>query len=517
MKRAGIFLLFISLMTVAFGQKPLTSREIDSLALQTLKTFDVPGIAVAIVKDGKVTHEKGYGVRSIKTMEPVNEHTLFGIASNSKAFTAAALAMLVDEGKLQWTDRVIDFIPGFKLYNPYVTMNFTIADLLTHRSGLGLGAGDLMIWPDSNSFTKTEIIHNMRFLKPVSDFRTKYDYDNLLYLVAGEVVAKISGISWEEFIEGRIMKPLQMNESAASINRVENKTNVIDPHAPVDGKLKVLDINWSETANAAGGIYSSVHDMSKWVLMQLNHGNLDNGKHLFSEERQKEMWSPHTIIPVSAKNTYHTHFAAYGFGWRLNDEMGFKTVSHTGGLAGIVTQVMLVPELDLGIIVFTNQQSGAAFTALTNAIKDAYYGLPRTDRIKEYHDRVMEASSHAKNITDKVWQQVEQAEKSKLPGIDLKEYVGTYIDPWFGDIVIDKRGDHLYFASKKSPRLRGTMYFYKGNTFVAKWEDRAMDADAFVLFRQNFEGQPVGIRMKPISPATDFSFDFQDLDFERKK
>src|SRR5690606_34186847 len=211
---------------------------------------------VAIVKDGKVIHEKGYGISSLTTNKNTDNNTLFGIASNSKAFTGAALGMLVDEGKIKWTDRVVDYIPGFQLYNPYVTMNFTIADLLTHRSGLGLGAGDLMIWPDSNVFTKNDIIHNMRYLKPVSDFRTKYDYDNLLYIIAGEVVAKASGISWEEFIEQKIMKPLGMNESAASIQRAK-KNNIIDPHARVDGKLKVLDVHWSEIANSAGGIYSS--------------------------------------------------------------------------------------------------------------------------------------------------------------------------------------------------------------------------------------------------------------------
>lgn len=507
------FLLIITFSTYA---QPITSSQIDALVEKTLTTFNVPGIAVAIVKDGKIIHEKGYGIRSLATNQKVDAHTLFGVASNSKAFTGAALGMLADEGKLKWTDRVVDYIPGFQLYNPYVTMNFTIADLLTHRSGLGLGAGDLMIWPDSNSFTKNDIIHNMRYLKPVSDFRTKYDYDNLLYIIAGEVVAQASGMSWEEFIEQKIMKPLGMSESAASIQRAK-KNNIIDPHAPVDGKLKVLDVHWSEIANAAGGIYSSVHDMSKWVIMQLNNGKYGDGlkQRLFSEKAQQEMWSPHTIIPVGKNTPYNTHFAAYGYGWRLSDEMGYKIVTHTGGLAGIVTQVTLIPELNLGIMVFTNQQVGAAFTAITNTIKDSYFGMPKTDRVKEYHERVLANEANAQNITDKIWKEVAEQQKSSVSKIDLNSFAGTYNDPWFGDIVISLQNGKLMFNAIKSPRLRGEMMHYKANTFIVKWEDRAMDADAYALFGTDREGVPVTIKMNAISPLTDFSFDFHDLDFTR--
>ena len=233
----------------------ITSAGIDSLVERTLKTFDVPGIAVAVVKDNQVIHSNGYGVRSLKTLQKVDANTLFGIASNSKAFTSAALGMLVDEKKLSWDDKVTDYIPEFRLYNPYVTEEFTIRDLLTHRSGLGLGAGDLMIFPGNNNFTTKDIIHNLRYLKPVSGFRTKFDYDNLLYIVAGEVIARVSGMSWENFIETRIMQPLNMTGSAASFSRLKAPTNAIDPHAPVNGKVQVIAREFSEPFNAAAGIY----------------------------------------------------------------------------------------------------------------------------------------------------------------------------------------------------------------------------------------------------------------------
>src|SRR5450759_3381868 len=269
-----VLFVFLILGTISISAQTLSSVEIDSLVEKTMRTFDVPGIAVAIVKDDKVIHAKGYGIRSLTTKQKVDTNTLFGIASNSKAFTTAALGILIDEKKLSWDDRVIDYIPEFRLYSPYVTEEFTIRDLLTHRSGLGLGAGDLMIWPGSNDFTLKDIIHNLRYLKPVSGFRTKYDYDNLMYIVAGEIVARVSGISWEEFIETRIMQPLNMTGSAAAYSRLKNKTNVIDPHVPINGVVQVIerDFNFNEAGNAAGGIYSNLTDMCKWIIMQMNKG-----------------------------------------------------------------------------------------------------------------------------------------------------------------------------------------------------------------------------------------------------
>lgn len=521
MKKIKLLLLFsiFSVLTLHLFAQPLTSDQIDALVEKTMKTFDVPGIAVAVVKDGKIIHEKGYGVRSLNTMQNVDAHTLFGIASNSKAFTVMALGILADEGKLKWDDRVTDYIPEFKLYNPYVTENFTIRDLLTHRSGLGLGAGDLMIWPDSSTFTLKDIIHNLRFLKQTSDFRTKYDYDNLMYIVAGEVVARVSGMKWEDFIRKKIMDPLQMTESAPNYNLLKDKSNVIDPHAPVNGKVQVIHRDWKYVADAAGGIYSSVHDMSKWIIMQMNDGKYgeDLSKQLVSEKTHEEMWTPQTIIPVRGETPYNTHFASYGLGWFLSDENGFKVPTHTGGLAGIVTQVTLVPDIKLGIIVFTNQQSGAAFTAITNTIKDSYYGISGIDRIQQYHDIVLQHEANAKKITDTIWNDINAEQQKNKPTTDIELYTGNYTDPWFGDVMISEKNGKLWLDSKNSPRLTGQMFYYKGNTFIVKWKDRSMDADAYVMFNLDAEGKPNEIKMKPISPLTDFSFDFQDLTFKRKQ
>ncbi|HOS71361.1 MAG TPA: serine hydrolase [Bacteroidales bacterium] len=511
-----LFFLLAAFVSLNAGAQVITSKEIDVLVENVMKTFDVPGIAVGIVKDGKVIHSKGYGVRSLATGQKVDSNTLFGIASNSKAFTAAALGILVDENKLYWNDRVIDYIPEFRLYDPYVTSEFTIADLLTHRSGLGLGAGDLMIWPGRNDFTVNDIIHNLRFLKPVSSFRSKYDYDNLLYIVAGEIVARVSGMSWAEFIEKRIMEPLEMKGSAASFSRLKDKSNVIDAHAPVEGKVQVIDRSFNEMAVAAGGIYSNISDMSKWVIMQLNRGRYGGnpGRKLFSENVHRTMWSPHTIIPVAESAEYRIHFSAYGLGWRLNDIMGYKQVGHTGGLAGIVTQVTLIPGLNLGIMVFTNQQAGAAFRAITNTILDSYFGIRGADRVKEYYENEKRSIENAKRISDDIWKNIEARESPAFKP-DNSAYTGTYNDNWFGEVTISDRNGTLWFEAKRSPVLSGAMLPYKGNTFVVKWNDRSLDADAFAVFTLNVEGRASGMTMKAISPLTDFSYDFHDLDFRR--
>ena len=515
-------ILSLSLMLIvciASVSQPLRSDEIDKLVTRTLETFNVPGIAVAVVKDDRIVHMKGYGVRSITTGEKTDENTLFAIASNSKAFTSAALGILIDEGKLTWETKVIDIIPEFRLYNSYVTEDFNIKDLLTHRSGMGLGAGDLMLWPDSSSFTKEEIIHNLRYLKQVSSFRTKYDYDNLLYLVAGEVVARVSGQSWEDFVEERIMKPLGMERSATSLRRVNDNSNIIDAHVPVDGKLQVIPKYQSDLLNPAGGIISSVADMTGWVMMQLNRGKYGEGlsKQMLSERVHREMWTPQTIIPVRSPGPYKSHFAAYGLGWRLTDVAGYLEASHTGGLGGMVTRVTLIPELKLGIIVFTNQQEGAAFTAITNTIKDGYLGVKGNDWIKSLSDNVERNRAEAKKITDEVWAKVEAQRSKTGKPVDHSVYTGTYSDKWFGDIVISLEDGGLRFRSVKSPLLKGDMLFYTGNTFIVKWDDRSMDADAYVIFTLDREGRAEGFTMDAISPLTDFSYDFHDLSPVRKE
>ena len=491
----------------------LTSKQIDSVVEKTLTTFNVPGIAVSVIKDGKIIHLKGYGVSSIKTNKRVDEHTLFGVASNTKAFTAAALGMLVDEKKITWDTKVTDVIPEFKMYDAYVTSEFTIRDLLTHRSGLGLGAGDLMIWPDSSTVNKKQLIHNLRYLKPVSSFRTKYDYDNLMYIVAGDVVARVSGSTYEDFIESRIIKPLGMTKTAASWYRLKDKSNVIDGHAPYEGKLLPVGLSFGEIANAAGGIYSNVTDMSKWVMAMINGGKYGESldKKLFSPAVARELWTPQTIIAGGNPAA----FSSYGLGWFLSNVNGNFQATHTGGLSGIVTQVTIIPEMKLGIIVLTNQQSGAAFNSITNSIKDGYLGIKGQDRIKTYNDNRLRNEKQAGEMVSKVWNDIAAQQKLSVTKPDTKNYYGTFHDAWFGDVTISEMNGKMHFQAKNAPKLQGDMTYYKGNTFIVKWYDRSLDADAFVNFSLDHNALADGFKIEAISPLTDFSFDFQDLDFKK--
>ncbi|MCZ4245179.1 serine hydrolase [Pedobacter punctiformis] len=514
--KINLFFALIAFSISGLKAQVLTSKQIDSISEKVLTTFDVPGLAVAIVKDGKVIHAKGYGVRSLKSAQKVDENTLFGIASNTKAFTAAGLAILIDEKKLTWDTKVTDVIPEFKMFDPYVTAEFTIRDLLSHRSGLGLGAGDLMIWPDSSTVSKKQIIHNLRYLKPVSSFRTKWDYDNLLYIVAGEVIERVGGMKYEDFIETRIMQPLGMTKSALSFNRLKDKTNIIDAHAPVNGKITAIPKDFTENSNAAGGINTSVNDLSKWVITQLNGGKYGEklDKTLFSRSAQNQMWTLHSIIPAG-KGLYNRHFFGYGLGWFLSDEKGNLVAEHTGGLAGMVSEVTLIPEMKLGIIVLTNQQAGGAFSAITQSIKDGYYGVTGKDRITEQVQNVKAEVDYAKKVTDKIWGDIAAEQKNVTNKVETKKYSGTYSDIWFGEAIISEQNGKMHFQAKNSPKLKGDMVYYKGNTFIVKWYDRSLDADAFVNFSLDNDAIPNGFKMEAISPLTDFSFDFQDLDFKK--
>ncbi|MBF9142315.1 serine hydrolase [Hymenobacter properus] len=477
-------------------------------------------MAVAVVKDGKVVMSKGYGVSSLKTKAPMDANTLVGIASNTKAFTTAALGLLVDEGKLRWDDKVTDYIPEFKMYDPYVTAEFTVRDLLCHRSGLGLGAGDLMRYPDSTNFTVHDLIHNLRYFKPASSFRSEYAYDNTLYIVAGEVVARIAKQPWTSFVETRLLQPLGMRRSATSFSRLPDPTNVADAHASEDGKVRVVRRHLGSTADptgamfSAGGIYSSVADLSQWALMLL--GGPGAPAPLLKPATQWELWSPQTLKHLSPGPTfYNTHFAAYGLGWDLTDVGGFKQVSHTGGTVGMVTKVTLVPDLHLGIIVLTNQEEGLAFQAITTSIMDHYLGVTGQDRVQTMLGYKQASAAESDKATAAAWKQVALAQRAAPKKADYSAYIGRYHDAWLGDVNVYQQGPQLWLRAVRAPRLVGQVLPYRGSTCVVRWKLRSINADAFATFTLDDQGRASGLKMKPISPATDFSYDFQDLDFKR--
>lgn len=516
MKNCGIKfkLLILFVLQSIFLQAQLTPSQVDELVSKTIRAFDVPGISVGILKDGKLVYAKGIGVRSLSNNLPMNEKTLVGIASNSKGFTCFSIALLVDEGKLKWDDKVTKYIPDFQLYDAYVSKEITIRDLCTHRSGLGLGGGDLMFFPEGGSFSTQDIIHNLRYIKQHASFRNTLEYNNNAFVVAGEIIRRVSGLTWEEFVETRILKPVGMLSSVASYNRVKDHSNIIDAHAPVDGKVVAVPHDWNPVANPAGGIMSNIEDMAQWAQFLLDGGVTKNGKRLISEKQMNELWNLQMPVPVPSKNSYDMRFNGYALGWFVNDVKGHKQVSHTGGLIGTVTQFTLIPDLKLGIIVLTNQQSGAAFSAITNTIKDAYLGYDTREWVDIYKKHTDAMSAEADSIMKSVYGKVDKEIKNPSCKVDIS---GTYNDKWFGNIYIKKQGDVYNISCEKSPRLFGSLLPYDEKTWVAKWNDRSYDADAFVKFIFDGSGNPQGFTMEAISPNTDFSFDFQDLELRKVK
>lgn len=455
MKKLSILILLTAFLITGqtvLGQG-LNSKQIDSLVNKAFELNPSVGIAIAVVKDGKIIHSKGYGITGVEDNKKVDENTLFGIASNSKAFTTTALAILVDEGKLSWQDKVVDIIPEFKMYDDYVTANFNIEDLLTHRSGLGLGAGDLMFFPDGADFTINDVLKSFQYQKPTSAFRTKYDYDNLLYIVAGEVVKRVSGISWADFVQTKIFDPLGMENSVPMDSRLDKDANLAFPNSSYNNEIiQLKTYNGGEIIGAAGGIYSSVNDLSKWMLMQLNAGKYgkDLSNNIFSENRQKEMWTPYTRTGFNVKPSSRSgnHYSAYGLGWGILDKKGKIIVQHTGGLPGMLSRTILIPELNLGIVILTNSDPGGyGYYSIPETILDSYLNIEKKNWINDLSERAKSRGFESDSVTTAVWKIVESNKSKK---VDLNTFIGTYKDNWFGEIEISLKNEKLWFTSKRS-------------------------------------------------------------------
>ena len=508
-------------MAVEARDSAFDPAELDAWVAQVRERFEVPGIAVAVVKDGQVVLERGWGVREIGKQAPVDEHTLFAIASNTKAFTAASLSMLADEGKLSLDDRVVDHLPGFRMSDPYVTGQMRIRDLLTHRSGLGLGAGDLLFWPGSD-YRNEEVVRRLKDVPLKTGFRERYAYDNILYAVATRVIEEVSGQSYAQFLQQRFLDPLGMGGTRFNADALRPGDNVATGHAKADFTTlrPTFPLTWHNAAGA-GGIYSSVHDMGRWMRAQLAGGTFTdpqgNEQRLFSRERQKEMWSllspmPIAEPPVPQLAAARPDFLGYGEGWITSSYRGEKLVWHTGGWPGMVSRVTLVPGRNLGVVVLTNQEAGGAFNALTMQVLDAFMQpAQRTDWIDAY----VAAADKARAKADKAWRERLAARQARsTPSLPLAGYAGTYRDAWYGDVDVVHDGGRLRMRFQPSPLLTGTLQHWQHDTFLVKWDDRTLNGDAFVTFSLDADGRVREARMEAASELTDFSFDFHDLRLE---
>lgn len=491
-------------------------EAIDATARRALDTFRVPGMAITVVQ-GDSTYAAGYGVLEQGGDAAVDADALFQIGSVSKAFTAAALALLVDEGKLGWDDPVIDHLPEFRMYDAWVTREFTVRDLLTHRSGLPLGAGDLLMFPEGTA-TRAEIIHALRYLKPSSSFRAKYDYDNLMYIVAGEVVARVSGSSFEDFVEQHLFKPLGMQDCTATASRARAGAPKATPHILVDGQLRTTGAGVQDVVAAAGGVTCSARSMGRWMTMLLNRGRDADGRQLISAQQFAQLVAPVTLLPTAPYLAEHagTYMSAYALGWNVSTFYGQPAWSHGGAVWGMTSFLMVLPQQGLALFAAGNQMSPAP-RAVVNAMADQLLGgvVPGTG--KDWIAIVDAANSDRRSQADATVAEAEAArDRGSRPSLPLPAYVGTYRDPWYGTVRITLEQDgRLWFHSDRNAPLTGPLEHFQHDTFIARWTDRRLMADAYVSFSLSPEGAVERIRMKAVSPATDFSYDFHDLDLER--
>jgi CubicO group peptidase (beta-lactamase class C family) len=487
---------------------------------QLRQAMGVPGVTIAIVENGKVTLAHGWGVRDITTNQPVDADTIFFTGSTGKAFTNAALATLVDQGKIKWDDRVIDDMPDFRMWDPWVTREMTIRDLLVHRSGLGLGEGDLLFLPNS-TLSRNETVRRIRYLKPATSFRSGYAYDNILYMAAGQLIEEVSGETWERYIHDHVFAPLGMSHSTDTTAEYEANPDHARPHSRSGGSIHgmgtqtALDENATIAQNAApaGGLAISANDMSRWLLTQLGRGKIPGSdKRLFSDEQSNQMWTGVVITPIRRFPpefaATEPHFSEYALGWDISDYRGAKVVGHDGAVLGSQATIALLPDRNVGIFIAANSEDGEIILGLRDELLDYYLGAPQNHWPEKFHQfKIARLDQAAAQV------QAAQAKPAQVgPSLTLDRYAGDYTDPWYGTITVRQSGNGLTIDFPHSSGMEGPLTHYQYDTFKTnpslKWVE-----PAYVTFSIGADGKVDRVTMKPVSPAADFSWDYQDLLF----
>ena len=485
-----VLLIFVTVQAVA--AQP--GAEFDEYVNKALKDWGVPGLAIAIVKDDRVVLAKGFGVRELNKPAPVDEHTLFAIGSSSKAFTAASIAMLVDEGKLKWDDPATKHLPGFQLFDPYSTRELTITDLLSHRSGLTRGD---MLWYAS-SYDRSEVLRRVRYLKPSWSLRSRYGYQNIMFLAAGQVIPSITGKTWDEFIRDRIFTPLGMKSSTTSIKAFTTSANVATPHSKINDKIQAVSWRNIDNIAPAGSINSNVEDMAQWVRLQLGGGMYQNQR-LLSAAAIKEMQTPQTIIRLEGMqaNLYpEAHFLTYGLGWFLSDYRGKKVVEHGGAIDGMRAAVAMMPEEKLGLVILSNLHGNVLPVALMYKIFDIYLNAPPRDW-----------SADMLKVRNTLEEQAKAAEKKAeservqgtSPSLALEKYAGTFQSDMYGETKVTLENNKLVL--RFGPNFTGDLQHWHYDTFRVVWRD-PMQGKGFVNFRLNTQAKVEVINIENLSEFT---------------
>lgn len=502
------------------GLAEISAEKIEASTKRTIEAFDLVGLGVTVVSGDAVIFQDVYGVKDVRQSSgKIDTDTLFPFASIGKAFTTAALAMLVDEGKLGWDDPVRNFIPEFEMSDPYITAEFSVRDLVTHRSGLPLGAGDLLIVPDGKPEV-ADILAAIRHIPPETSFRSEYAYDNLMYIIAGEVLARIEGRPWAEVIRTRIFEPVGMTSCKAVPSEGAAADNTITQHLRTPGSRvgEPIDPRYimGDATSPAGGLSCSITDLAKWGQFWLNDATTASGVQLISPAQAKELWTGVTPQRVDAMLSQlgGTHFSLYGLGWVLRDFHGELLVSHSGGLLGATAFFGILPETDVAVFVTSNDFTPAASALALQILSDLAKPDAASDWIgvlEGYYVAQQDTAQQDAGLAD--GQATEEAVKPVRP---LSAYIGTYADPWYGSVSIQIRDNSLFIDMSRSEVLDGPLKPVAPDRFVARWPDRTLNADAYVVFSEE-AGEVTGMNMMPVSDTTDFSFNFKDLSFVRQR
>lgn len=503
-----ILLLVVSLSNAQeYGRLDL--EKLDSYINNAYQEWEIPGMAIAIVKDNEVIFEKAYGVKDTQTRKAVNTSTIFGIASNTKAMTAAALAILVDEGKISWDDPVQKYLPTFQLYKPYVSMNMTIRDLLCHRSGLKTFSGDLL-WYGSNH-SRDEVIRRASYLEPTYDFRSGYGYSNIMFLTAGQIIPVVTGKSWDDFIKEKFFDPLGMVNSSTSIKTFNKSTDKVMGHSKVEGKMHPVPwVDWDNIA-PAGSVNSSVKEMSKWIMLQLGRGTYQD-KEFFSRSSSIEMWTvnnPFKVSEASMKLWPSKHFSGYGLGWSLYDYHGKLVVAHGGGLEGQISRVLLVPEENIGMVILTNSINSLP-GYLAYEIMDRYFGAPENDWSSFGLNR---ASKRKEAYNQRIQKDIENRIPNTQASLPLESFTGIYGGEMYGNAKVSLENGQLVVDLLPTPIYKGDLTHWHFNTFQIILQDMPSLPPGKVQFLLDADGKVSELKIDIPNP----DFDFTELKFLKKK
>jgi len=496
----GLFIVFLTLISAPLTAQQAKLESIDSYISKSLNDWNIPGVAVAIVHRDTLRFSKGYGLRELGKKGDVNDHTLFAVASNSKAFTATLLGILVDQGRLSWDDRVSDYLTDLQLHDSYASRDMRVSDLLSHRGGLPVFGGD-HLWIGAPERTSKDIVTRMRYLEPTAPLRLKYQYNNLMFLVAGELYTAITGESWEDAVEALLFEPIGMTESKTNVMSILDYPNMAQPHEDVKGNIKTVPFDDVTGVAPAASLVSNVLDMVEWMRFNLNNGRVGETQ-LVSENVMRQLHSVYTPIPISnwARENLGMQFLGYGLGWVIADYKGYKTVGHSGGLSGMISLQTMVPSEELGIIVLTNYAPNRLIRAITYYILDQYLDTDTiTDWSRVYLQRRAEGKERRMEREKEL--QRKRVKKTK-PSLKQKDYIGVFTSALSGDASVRLKNGKLWFYYNE--RHTGWLEHWHHDIYRVHWQNPIFDMPDknFLQFFMNKDGRVDRLEVTFYDPQT---------------